>query len=175
MEGRQLLPQRQVFQDQFPMAAERQRECADSHDDQLQHAVDPGRSRREIQLGRVLAMVSTLRDVDPGDLIERRGLRAPEIAAVPPPPSVARAALRTGADGGAATSHLVQTALRIRISSDMDVPDACRTYTPAGRRRARFGARRLAVSMPQICRHSVTLISSLTSSRHRCFPVQPSR
>jgi hypothetical protein len=34
-----LLPQRQVFQDQFPMAAERQRECADDHDEQLQHAV----------------------------------------------------------------------------------------------------------------------------------------
>jgi hypothetical protein len=37
LEGRQLLPQRQVFQDQFPMAAERQRECADDHDEQLQH------------------------------------------------------------------------------------------------------------------------------------------
>ena len=57
VERRQLLPQRQVFQDQFPMAAERQRECADGHDDQFQHAVDPGWSRREIQLGRVLAMV----------------------------------------------------------------------------------------------------------------------
>ncbi|PYQ86060.1 MAG: hypothetical protein DMG02_26180 [Acidobacteria bacterium] len=39
MEGRQLLPQRQVFQDQFPMAAECQRDCADDHDEQLQHAV----------------------------------------------------------------------------------------------------------------------------------------
>ena len=39
VEGRQLLPQRQVFQDQFPMAAECQRDCADDHDEQLQHAV----------------------------------------------------------------------------------------------------------------------------------------
>jgi hypothetical protein len=38
VKGRQLLPQCQVFQDQFPMAAERQRECADDHDDQIQHA-----------------------------------------------------------------------------------------------------------------------------------------
>ena len=36
---RQLLPQRQVLQDQFPMAAECQRDCADDHDEQLQHAV----------------------------------------------------------------------------------------------------------------------------------------
>jgi hypothetical protein len=33
MEGRQLLPQRQVFQDQFPMAAECQREGANDHDE----------------------------------------------------------------------------------------------------------------------------------------------
>ena len=39
MEGRQLLPQGEVFQDQFPMAAERQRKCANDHDEQLQHAV----------------------------------------------------------------------------------------------------------------------------------------
>ena len=35
---RQLLPQRQVLQDQFPMAAERQRQRAADHDEQLQHA-----------------------------------------------------------------------------------------------------------------------------------------
>ena len=56
MEGRQLLPQRQVFQDQFPMAAERQRERADDDDEQLQHAVDRGWCWRETQLGCVLAM-----------------------------------------------------------------------------------------------------------------------
>jgi hypothetical protein len=33
------LPQRKVFQDEFLVAAERQRECADDHDEQLQHAV----------------------------------------------------------------------------------------------------------------------------------------
>jgi hypothetical protein len=38
-EGRQLLPQRKVFQDEFLVAAERQRECADDHDEQLQHPV----------------------------------------------------------------------------------------------------------------------------------------
>jgi len=59
MEGRQLLPQRQVFQDQFPMATERQRERAEDHDEQLQHAVDRGWSWREIQLGRVLASVNS--------------------------------------------------------------------------------------------------------------------
>jgi len=37
MEGRQLLPSRKVFQDQFPMAAERQRQGADDHDQQFQH------------------------------------------------------------------------------------------------------------------------------------------
>jgi hypothetical protein len=37
--GRQLLPQREVFQDQFPVAAERQRERPDHHDQQFQHAV----------------------------------------------------------------------------------------------------------------------------------------
>ena len=50
MEGRQLLPQRQVFQDQFTMAAERQRERADDYDEQRQHAVIGGWSCREIQL-----------------------------------------------------------------------------------------------------------------------------
>ena len=64
VEGRQLLPQRQVFEDQFPMAAERQRDCADDHDEQLQHAVIVAGSWREIQLGRVLAMVR----IDPGVL-----------------------------------------------------------------------------------------------------------
>ena len=39
VEGCQLLPQRQVLQDQFPMAAERQCKGANDHDDQLQHAV----------------------------------------------------------------------------------------------------------------------------------------
>ena len=39
VEGRQLLPQGQVFQNQFPMAAQRQRECVDDHDEQRQHAV----------------------------------------------------------------------------------------------------------------------------------------
>ena len=37
MEGCQLLPQREVFQDQFPVTAERQGECADDHDQQFQH------------------------------------------------------------------------------------------------------------------------------------------
>jgi len=55
MLGRQLLPQRQIFQDQFPVAAERQRECADGHDEQLQHAAHRVWSWREIQPGRVLA------------------------------------------------------------------------------------------------------------------------
>ena len=65
VEGRQLLPQRQVFQDQFPMAAERQRECADDHEEQFQHAVDRGWSRAEIQLGRVVAMVSRMSSARP--------------------------------------------------------------------------------------------------------------
>jgi hypothetical protein len=33
VEGRQLLPQREVFQDQFPVAAERQHEGSDNHDE----------------------------------------------------------------------------------------------------------------------------------------------
>jgi len=37
-DGRKLLPQSEVFQDYFPMAAECQRECAGDHDEQLQHA-----------------------------------------------------------------------------------------------------------------------------------------
>jgi hypothetical protein len=49
VEGRQLLPQRQVFQNQLPVAAERQRECADDHDQQFQHAVDRGWRWGEIQ------------------------------------------------------------------------------------------------------------------------------
>ena len=35
MERRQLLPQGEVFQDEFLVAAEDQRECADDHDQQL--------------------------------------------------------------------------------------------------------------------------------------------
>jgi hypothetical protein len=35
---RQLLPQRQVLQDQFPMPAERPRQRAADHNQQLQHA-----------------------------------------------------------------------------------------------------------------------------------------
>jgi hypothetical protein len=35
VDGRQLLPQREVFQDQFPVAAEHQGECADDHDQQF--------------------------------------------------------------------------------------------------------------------------------------------
>jgi len=38
------------------MAAQRQRECADDHDQQFQHAADRGWRWCEIQLGRVLAM-----------------------------------------------------------------------------------------------------------------------
>jgi hypothetical protein len=35
---RQLLPQRQILQDQLPMSTERQRQRAADHDEQLQHA-----------------------------------------------------------------------------------------------------------------------------------------
>ena len=55
VDGGQLLPKREVFQDQFPVAAERQGERADDHDQQFQHAVNRGWCRREIQLGPVLA------------------------------------------------------------------------------------------------------------------------
>jgi hypothetical protein len=58
VERRQLLPQREVFQNEFPVAAEGQRECADDHDQQFQHPVDSGWRWREIQLGRVLATVT---------------------------------------------------------------------------------------------------------------------
>jgi hypothetical protein len=60
VEGGQLLPQRQVFQGQFSVAAECQRECADHHDEYLQHAGDRCRRWRETQLGRVLASVTYL-------------------------------------------------------------------------------------------------------------------
>jgi hypothetical protein len=36
--GRQLLPQGEVLQDEFLMAAERQRQCADDDDEEFQHA-----------------------------------------------------------------------------------------------------------------------------------------
>ena len=39
VQGCQLLSQRQVLQDQFPMSAKRQRQRADDHDEQFQHAV----------------------------------------------------------------------------------------------------------------------------------------
>ena len=37
MEGCQLLTQREILQDPFPVTAERQGECADDHDQQFQH------------------------------------------------------------------------------------------------------------------------------------------
>jgi len=53
---RQLLPQRQVLQDQFAMAAERQRQRAANHDEKLQHASIVAASART-STGRVLAKV----------------------------------------------------------------------------------------------------------------------
>ena len=61
---RQLLPQRQILQDQFPMAAERQRQCAADHDEQLQHAA-------------IVAGVGTKINVDEfwrGSLVAVRGI-----------------------------------------------------------------------------------------------------
>jgi hypothetical protein len=53
-----LLPQHEVFHDQFPVTAERQSERADDHDQQFQHAADRGWCWSEIQLARVVAMDS---------------------------------------------------------------------------------------------------------------------
>jgi hypothetical protein len=61
---RQLLPQRQVLQDQFSMAAKRQRQCAGDDDKQLQHAsivagVDAKNQRRRV-LARVTGRIPSL-------------------------------------------------------------------------------------------------------------------
>ena len=52
---RELLPQRQVLQNQFPMAAERQRQRTADYHEQLQHASIVAGVGPKINAGRVLA------------------------------------------------------------------------------------------------------------------------
>jgi hypothetical protein len=61
VQGLQLLPEREVLQDQFPMSAERQGQRADEHDEQLQHVVIVAGVYAKIQFGRVLARVTSTR------------------------------------------------------------------------------------------------------------------
>ena len=56
-QSRQLLPQRQVLEDQFPMAAERQRQRAADQDEQLQHVTIVAGVGAKNQRGRALAKV----------------------------------------------------------------------------------------------------------------------
>jgi hypothetical protein len=55
----ELLPQGQVFQNQFAMAAQRQCQRAADHDENLKHASIVAGRRRENQRGRVLAKVTS--------------------------------------------------------------------------------------------------------------------
>src|SRR5262249_27574858 len=96
---RQLLPQREVFQDQFPVAAKHQRDCADDDDKQLRHAGSwlelarnsirtsfgegqPSPSRRGVRQ-RSRNWASSVKDVEPLIIARRSSPKAYHRLAVP--------------------------------------------------------------------------------------------